>query len=748
VPNHEHGDVCRAIPLSKEFFSRQRPYEREPFPLHTIAERYGQILHAATETAIITIDTEGLVTGWSEGAFQILGWTESEMVGQSLARIFPPEYGGDQLLKTEIADALTKGKGGSEGWRLRKEGNRFWGIGETKPLFHGTDPIGVVKIMRDRTEERLIETALREQTRALEILNRTGSVLAREPDLNALVQAVTEAGVDLSGAEFGAFFYNVVDPAGESYMLYTISGVPREAFAKFPMPRNTAVFAPTFSGEGIVRSDDITQDARYGKNAPHVGMPDGHLPVRSYLAVPVASRSGVVLGGLFFGHSAPGIFTDQSEQRLAGLAGEAAIAIDNVRLFEAAQTEIEERRRAETALRELNANLEKEVRERTEALRQSQKMEAVGQLTGGIAHDFNNLLQIIVGNLETISRGLPEEMSRLRRAATHAMRGAKRAASLTQRLLAFARRQPLDPKPIDANVLVRGMSELLHRVLGETVEIETVLGAGLWRTEADPGELENALINLAVNARDAMPAGGRLTIETSNAHLDEAYAARQAEVTPGQYVVISVTDTGTGMNKEIMSRVFEPFFTTKVEGKGTGLGLSQVYGFVKQSHGHVKIYSEVDQGTTVKIYLPRLIGDAVVDSADSLTIAPEAAAGETILVVEDDPDVRAYSAGALRELGYQVLEAADGPSALLILEERQVGLIFTDVVLPKGLTGAEVVARARALQPKVKALFTTGYARNAIVHQGRLDRGVHLITKPFTYDELAAKVRDVLDKPA
>jgi CheY-like chemotaxis protein len=292
------------------------------------------------------------------------------------------------------------------------------------------------------------------------------------------------------------------------------------------------------------------------------------------------------------------------------------------------------------------------------------------------------------------------------------------------------------------------MSELLHRVLGETVEIETVLGAGLWRTEADPGELENALINLAVNARDAMPAGGRLTIETSNAHLDEAYAARQAEVTPGQYVVISVTDTGTGMNKEIMSRVFEPFFTTKVEGKGTGLGLSQVYGFVKQSHGHVKIYSEVDQGTTVKIYLPRLIGDAVVDSADSLTIAPEAAAGETILVVEDDPDVRAYSAGALRELGYQVLEAADGPSALLILEERQVGLIFTDVVLPKGLTGAEVVARARALQPKVKALFTTGYARNAIVHQGRLDRGVHLITKPFTYDELAAKVRDVLDKPA
>jgi PAS domain S-box-containing protein len=275
VPNDESGDIRRAIPLSKEFLSRPRSHEQEQFPLPEIVERYGQILHAASETAIITIDTEGLVTGWSEGALQILGWSESEMLGQSLARIIPAENDGDQLLKTEIADALSKGKGGSEGWRLRKGGERFWGIGETKPLFHGPDPIGVVKILRDRTEERLTETALREQTRALEILNRTGGVLARETDLNVLVQAVLEAGVALSSAEFGAFFYNVVDPAGESYMLYTIAGAPRDAFAQFPMPRNTAVFAPTFSGEGIVRSDDIPQDPRYGKNAPHAGMPDG-----------------------------------------------------------------------------------------------------------------------------------------------------------------------------------------------------------------------------------------------------------------------------------------------------------------------------------------------------------------------------------------------------------------------------------------------------------------------------------------
>jgi CheY-like chemotaxis protein len=282
-------------------------------------------------------------------------------------------------------------------------------------------------------------------------------------------------------------------------------------------------------------------------------------------------------------------------------------------------------------------------------------------------------------------------------------------------------------------------------VLGEPIEIETVLAAGLWRTEADVNELESALLNLAVNARDAMTSGGRLTIETSNTHLDEAYATRHAEVSPGQYVMISVTDTGTGMDQKTLSHVFEPFFTTKAEGKGTGLGLSQVYGFVKQSHGHVKIYSEVGQGTTVKIYLPRLIGSPATDESDDLKLIPEATGGEIILVVEDDPDVRVYSVSALRSLGYRVLEAPDGPAALVILESQQIDLIFTDVMLPKGMSGAEVVNRAREMQPKIKALFTTGYARNAIVHQGRLDRGVQLITKPFSYEALASKVRDVLD---
>jgi signal transduction histidine kinase len=567
------------------------------------------------------------------------------------------------------------------------------------------------------------------------------------------VQIVTDAGVELTGAEFGAFFYNVVNDNGQSYMLYTLSGAPAEAFSQYPMPRNTQVFAPTFNGQGILRSDDITKDPRYGKNAPRKGMPEGHLPVRSYLAVPVISRGGEVIGGLFFGHAAASVFTERSERGLVGLAAEAAVAIDNARLSQASKREIEERRRAQDALHQLNQTLEQQVAERTaalekkdEALRQAQKMEAVGQLSGGIAHDFNNLLQIIIGNLESVLRNLPKEPSRLHRSAMSAMNGARRAASLTQRLLAFSRRQPLDPKPLDVNILVNGMSELLHRTLGEMIKVETVRGAGLWRVEADPNELESAILNLALNSRDAMPDGGLLTIETANAHIDDGYAAAHPEVVPGQYVMMSVSDSGSGMDAQTIIQAFEPFYTTKPVGKGTGLGLSQVYGFVKQSRGHVKIYSELGQGTTIKIYLPRWEGE--LDPADLKDdeAHPEGDNAETILVVEDDDEVRAYSVETLRELGYRVLEAPDGPSALHVLRHQpRVDLLFTDVVLPNGFSGAQVAAQAKAVIPGLKVLFTTGYARNAIIHHGRLDKGVQLITKPFSFSDLAAKVRDILD---
>lgn len=405
-------------------------------------------------------------------------------------------------------------------------------------------------------------------------------------------------------------------------------------------------------------------------------------------------------------------------------------------------------------MKELNARLEDLVNQKTdelsrnaEALRQAQKMEAIGQLTGGVAHDFNNLLQIIVGNLDMLLRNLPIDSGRLRRAASQAMNGAERAAALTQRLLAFARRQPLDPKPVDANSLIRGMSDILHRTLGEIYQIEIVLAGGLWKTEVDPNALESALLNLAINARDAMPDGGKLTLETFNTHLDEAYSINHVEVVPGQYVAISVSDTGSGMDAETVARAFEPFFTTKDQGKGTGLGLSQVYGFAKQSKGHVNIYSELGEGTTVKIYLPRLLAAQLEEEAFDRLPIPEAAVGEIILVVEDDPDVLAYSVESLRELGYRVLEAKDGPTALQVLAANlPVDLIFPDVVLPGGMSGADVITKARELQPSVKALFTTGYSRNAIVHHGRLDKGVHLLQKPFSLKDLAARIRSVLDQ--
>ena len=387
-----------------------------------------------------------------------------------------------------------------------------------------------------------------------------------------------------------------------------------------------------------------------------------------------------------------------------------------------------------------------------EQLRQAQKMEAVGQLTGGVAHDFNNLLQIVVGNLELLSRSLPADATRQRRSVDNAMSGAKRAVTLTQRLLAFSRRQPLEPKPVSVNKLVSGMGELLSRALGETIDFETVLAGGLWRIEVDPNQLENAILNLAVNARDAMPDGGKLTIETANTRLDESYVQQNVEVTPGQYVVICVSDTGVGMDREVAARVFEPFFTTKDVGKGTGLGLSQVYGFVKQSGGHVKIYTErgdrESRGTTVKIYLPRYLGPDEEEETAAEVLLPEGGAQETILVVEDDRDVRAYTVEVLSELGYHVLEAAEGHEALRLLRDAAVhcDLLFTDVVLPGGINGEQLAAEAHVARPGLKVLFTTGYARNAIVHQGRLDPGVRLITKPFTYADLAARIRDVLDE--
>ena len=413
-------------------------------------------------------------------------------------------------------------------------------------------------------------------------------------------------------------------------------------------------------------------------------------------------------------------------------------------------------------LQTLNATLEERVaraigqQEEAEAsLRQSQKMEAVGQLTGGVAHDFNNLLQIIIGNLDILLRKLPEETGRMQAAARNAMEGAKRAAVLTQRLLAFSRRQSLDPKPILANDLVDDMLDLLKRTLGETISVQTDFSADIASIEVDPNQLENALVNLAVNARDAMPWGGTLRLRTSNLTVGEGHAGwagetnAPADLAPGRYVAIAVEDTGAGMEEETLARVFEPFFTTKDVGKGTGLGLSMVYGFVKQSGGHTLIASQLEQGTTVTLLFPATTVHPERPREVCPRPLPRGQLEQKILVVEDDRDVRAYTCEALHELGYATLEAHDGSSALAILGSGEpIDLLFTDIVLPGGVSGRQLAEQAQARRPDLRVLYTTGYDRDAIVHFGRLGPGVHVLPKPFAFDDLAERISAILNPPS
>jgi signal transduction histidine kinase/CheY-like chemotaxis protein len=378
-------------------------------------------------------------------------------------------------------------------------------------------------------------------------------------------------------------------------------------------------------------------------------------------------------------------------------------------------------------------------------LRQAQKMEALGQLTGGIAHDFNNMLGVIMGAHDLASRRMQKGDFNIDRFLKAAIAAAERAAALTQRLLAFARQQPLAPRRLDANKMIGNMSDLLHSTLGEPIHIETVAAAGLWTIHADPQQLENAVINIAINARDAMPDGGKLTIETANTHLDDAYCRQNPEIEPGQFVLIAISDSGLGMSPEVAARAFDPFFTTKAAGKGTGLGLSQVYGFVKQSHGHIKVYSEPGAGTSVKIYLPRLVGDAQEIRREVAEPVRTGQRSEIILVVEDDPLMRRLAADALHELGYTVFEADSAAGALTTLDRiAEVKLLFTDVVMPD-MNGKKLADEATRRRPGLKVIFTTGYTANAVVHGGTLDQGVNFLSKPFKLDQLAAKVRSVLD---
>ncbi len=414
------------------------------------------------------------------------------------------------------------------------------------------------------------------------------------------------------------------------------------------------------------------------------------------------------------------------------------------RLIDLSESELRLQRTLET--------LEQQVEERTaqlrhneEALRQSQKMEAVGQLTGGIAHDFNNMLTGIIGSLELlrrrVSRGKLDDLDGL---IDLGVTSANRAAGLTHRLLAFSRRQSLDSKSVNLNELVTSMGELLQRSINESITLQMRLADQLWSAEADPNQLESALLNLVINARDAMPSGGKLVVETTNRRLDNVFTAAYGTLTPGDYVELSVSDNGCGIPESVIGRVFDPFFTTKPIGQGTGLGLSMIYGFARQSHGHVTIHSEVGKGTTVSLFLPRFVGELTADVRLDPALLPFANAGETVLIVEDDPAVRVLVSQVLSELGYAFVEAGDADSALPIIESSQrIDLMISDVGLP-GMNGRQLAEIGRQIRPDLKVLFITGYAEHAAVRGGFLDPGMQLITKPFTFELLTAKVREMI----
>lgn len=697
-------------------------------------ERFRAALAIDTVGAVFFTD-EGVLTAANEAFLRMSGYSQEDVQAGRLdwTLLTPPEWHRAWL--QAMAELKAHGVATPfEREHVRKDGSRWWSLVAAKRLPDGTCFELVVDISaRVRAEE-----ALREQTRTLETLDGINKLLAGDLDLERVVQTLTDAGVALTGARFGAFFHNVLDETGEHLTLFTLSGAERKDFASLGGLRATPVFAPTFSNEGVVRSEDILADPRYGQRGPHHGMPPGHLPVRSYLAVSVVSRSGEVLGGLFFGHPEPGRFGERHERVMVALAAQAAIAIGNARLFAQVQT-------ANETLEQRVAQRTEELTQAHEALRQAQKMEAVGQLTGGIAHDFNNLLAGIIGGLEIVEQRLKAGRSdNLERFLKGAQGSAQRAAALTQRLLAFSRRQTLAPRPTDVNQLVTGMRELIGRTVGPAIEVRLVTTPALWPACIDAPQLESALLNLAINARDAMPNGGWITLETSNLCLD-AKAAVAYDLPPGEYLRIAMIDTGTGIAGTIIERIFDPFFTTKPIGQGTGLGLSMVHGFVRQSGGQVRVRSQVGVGTTISLYLPRHVGEPVMAEQNAAVASIEAGMGETVLVIDDEATVRMLMVEALEHAGYRALQAENGPAGLKLLQsEPRVDLLVTDVGLPGGMNGRQVADAARVARPTLKVLFVTGFAEHAVIDAGHLESGMAVMSKPFPMATLAAKVAQML----
>ena len=636
---------------------------------------YELLIHSVVDYAIFMLDENGHVASWNPGAERIKGYKAEEIIGQHFSCFYTPEDRAGRVPWEALKTAATAGRFSAEGWRVRKDGTRFWAAVIIDPVRQNGRLIGFAKVTRDMTEQRAAQLAALETERRFRLL----------------VQGVTDYAIYMLDPNGHVTNWNAGAARIKGYSEQEILG---EHFSRF--------YAP----------EDI--DSRLPWNALEKARREGRYEAEGWRVRKDGTRfwAGVVVDAIY--------------DETGTLIGFAKITRDLTER-RAAQLELERSR---------------------EQLFQSQKMEAIGQLTGGLAHDFNNLLTGISGSLELLRARIAQGRLRdLDRYITSAQSATSRAAALTHRLLAYARRQTLDARPIDGNRLIAGMEDMLRRTVGPEIELETVLSPSLWPTQCDPNQLETAILNLCINARDAMPDGGRLTIETQNSWIDER-SVEDRDLQAGQYVAICVTDTGSGMTPEVLARAFDPFYTTKPLGQGTGLGLSMVYGFARQSNGQVRIHSAPGQGTTVRIYLPRHFGEAEEETEPpQFETVSRGGAGETVLIVDDEPTVRTLIAEVLEELRYAAIEAADGNSGLKVLNsDVRIDLLITDVGLPGGMNGRQMADAAREKRPALKVLFITGYAENAAIGNGDLQPGMHVLTKPFAMDKLAARIKSIIEQ--
>jgi PAS domain S-box-containing protein len=633
------------------------------------------LIQSVVDYAIYMLDATGRIVSWNPGGERIKGYSADEVIGQHFSRFYTEEDRAAGVPQRALATAAEAGRFTAESWHVRKDGSRFWALVVIDPIRYNGKLVGFAKITRDLTEQRNAQLAALEGERRFRLL----------------VQGVTDYAIFMLSPEGVVTNWNA---GAERIKGYSADEIVGQHFSRFYTPEDREKERPV----------KALEQART----------EGRFEAEGWRLRKDGSRfwASVVID---------------------------AIRDDNGDLIGFAKVTRDLTERHETQL---------QLERSREQLFQSQKMEAVGQLTGGLAHDFNNLLTGITGSLELMRSRLAQgRINELERYITAALGAAFRAGNLTHRLLAFARRQTLDPKPTDANKLVTSMSEFIQRTIGPEITLETVPAVGLWPTFCDANQLENAILNLCINARDAMPNGGQLTIETTNAWIDTD-TARHREMQPGQYVVICVTDTGTGMSPDVIDRAFDPFFTTKPIGQGTGLGLSMIYGFARQSGGQAKIYSQVGIGTTVRLYLPRHRGKATEQRDDTPAMPePRAEVGETILIVDDEPSVRMLITETLEDLGYAAIEASDSSSGLNFLQsDIRIDLLITDVGLPGGMNGRQMADAARQSRPNLKVLFITGYASNAAIGNGQLDPGMHVMTKPFNLDRLAARIKAIIDE--